>query len=269
MRKAKWRQVFAMALVALWLMPSVTYGGMKIVPQGSVSILKGDREVRRIQSEMPVPEGDFMICYGQCLMRTTGVQLVAGEKAVFAAAEAKDRVDVTVKSGRVDFALTEQAPNLAFRTPHDVIQVQEAIFQAASGGAVRGTVAVTEKGTLFQVHEGALRVATQTGTALVGQGQQIQLAAAELAPGGGAAGAGAGAAGAGAAGAGAAGAGAAGAGAAGAAAAGGVAAVGGALGMGTTALVATGVAVAGVTAGAVAAAGTGGDAEVSPSTPIQ
>lgn len=242
MRKAA--KIFAWVLAVLTAAPTWALAGVVVDPNGTVSLLDNGREVRRIQSRMPVPDNHMMLCNGRCLVQMHGIQLVAENQAVFAVSEGSTHWDVTVKSGRVDFSVRPEAKLVTFRTPHDVLQLEEAVFQAASESLVRGTLVVTEQETRFALHEGTLRVKSRNGSQLVGAGHEIQLAQSQMAPAAGGAGTGAGAA------------------------AGAGAGAGTALGMGTGALIATGLSLGAMAAGAaVASDAADGGQEVSPSAP--
>jgi hypothetical protein len=176
------RTVAVWVLVGLLVLPAGAWAGAVMRPNGTMSVLENGREVRRIQSEMPVPDGLQLLCNGRCLVQMEGVQMVAHDQAVFAVSEGADRWDVTVKSGRLDFAMRSDADLVTFRTPHDMIRFEEAIFSADTGSMVRGSLIVTEKETRLALHEGTLKVASRNGSQVLSPGAEIQLASSEFAP---------------------------------------------------------------------------------------
>lgn len=177
-------EFLAIVLVAaLVAQPMVAMAGSpnRLVPTGNVSVLANGKEVNRFKSEMPLPEGLLMACSGSCLVQTQGLQLVAQDQAVFALTDGEKNYDMTVKSGRVDFAIRAEAKPVAFHTPQDLIRAEQAIVPAGTNGLVRGYVTVSDTGTELNVQEGALQVVSQNGTQTVKPGQpMIILAQAQM-----------------------------------------------------------------------------------------
>jgi hypothetical protein len=292
---------------AICLLATTATAGVVVRPQGAVSLLEDGREVRRVRSAFPLSDHQMVLCRGQCWVQMSGVQFTALDQSVFGVAEGTEGWDVMVSSGRLDFAMRSDAKPVNFRTPHDVLQVEEVVVPASSQGVVRGTLTVTEAETRLTVQQGTLRVSAGGGSHVIAAGYELQLAQAHMAPpaagkneeddsdnktilvpgaagGSGSGGAASGGAAGGVAGGGSAAGGAvAGGGAAGAGAGAGIGAgLGAGLGLTGTTLVVTGVTTALVVGGAVAASeggGGGGGAagpeevppvppeEVSPSTP--
>lgn len=176
------RTVVVWALVGLLVLPAGAWAGAVMRPNGTMSVLENGREVRRIQSEMPVPDGLQLLCNGRCLVQMEGVQMVAHDQAVFAVSEGADSWDVSVKSGRLDFAMRSDADLVTFRTPHDVVRFEDAVFSADTGSMVRGSLIVTENETRLALHEGTLKVASRNGSQVLSPGAEIRLASSEFAP---------------------------------------------------------------------------------------
>ncbi len=162
--------------------PMAAFAGSspRLIPNGAVSVLADGKEVDQFRSEMPMPQGTMMACSGSCIIQSQSLQLVARDKAVFALTEESSRWDLTVKTGRVDFAMRSEAKPVSFNTPHDTIRTKQVIVPASSGGLVRGFVSVTEKGTELSVQEGALQVVDHRGTQLVQPGHSLLLAQAVI-----------------------------------------------------------------------------------------
>jgi hypothetical protein len=120
----------------------------RLIPAGTVSVLENGKEVNRFKSEMPMPQGLTMAVNGKCIIQSQSLQLVAQDEAVFALTEAESRYDLTVKSGRVDFAMrSEQNPFPSY--PHDLIRAERAIVPAAAMVG-EGFITVTKDGTDFR-----------------------------------------------------------------------------------------------------------------------
>ena len=234
----KFCKSFVVVLAALLVaqpMLAAAASSARIIPTGNVSLLADGKEMSQFRSEMPLPQGALMACNGNALVQTQNLQLVAVDKTVFALAESQKQWDLTVKSGQVDFAISAQAKPMAFHTPHDSIQAEQAIVPAGSDGLVRGSLSVAENGTELTIQEGALQVMTSEGQQLVQAGHSVVLAQAKVGNAGKVAAAGTAATAAGA----------------------GVAAAGGSGISSTTALAAGGVVAAGIAAGAIGATSSG------------
>ena len=156
--------------------------GARVIPQGEVSLLEDGRAVSQFQSELPLPEGTLMLCSGSCLVQTQNLQLVALDQAVFALAEGKDRWDLTVKSGQIDFAIRSDAKPVSFHTPHDTIQAEGSIVPASGSATVKGSIKVSETESVLSIQEGAMQVMSPGGTVLVQPGKVIRLAQAQMTP---------------------------------------------------------------------------------------
>ncbi len=176
-------EMFVLVLVAVMIgQPLAAFAGSspRMIPGEKVSILADGKEVNQFRSEMPVPQGTMMACSGSCIIQSQDLQLVARDKAVFALTEERSQWDLTVKTGRVDFAMRSEAKPVSFNTPHDTIRTEQVIVPASSEGLVRGFVSVTDKGTELSVQEGALQVVNQNGSQLVQPGHSILLAQAVI-----------------------------------------------------------------------------------------
>jgi hypothetical protein len=178
------RTVVTILALLLVVQPVFSWAGpgARVIPQGNVSLLEEGKEVGQFRSELPLPEGTLMLCNGNCLVQTQNLQLVARDQAVFALAETKERWDLTVKSGQLDFAMRPEAKPISFHTPHDTLQTQGAIVPASGTAMVRGSIKVTENESVLTMQEGTLQVMSPDGTVLVQPGQGLRLAQAQGTP---------------------------------------------------------------------------------------
>jgi len=180
-------KVLSLVMVFLLIMQPVFAGAAssaRIIPTGKVSVLgeADGRELNHFKSEMPLPQGILMACSGNCLIQTQHLQLVAQDQAVFAASDGEQQWDLTVKNGRVDFAIRPEAKPIAFHTPHDVLRIEQAVIPAGGSGAVRGYISVRDKVTEVAVEEGALQVSGANGVQMIQPGHSILLAQAQMTP---------------------------------------------------------------------------------------
>lgn len=170
------------ALMIVQPVPASAESVLRLIPTGTVNLVEDGKSVGSFRSEMPLPQGMLMACKGSCIVQSQSLQLVARDEAVFALAEAAERWDLTVKTGRVDFTMRSQVKPVTFHTPHDTLQTQQVIVPAGNNGLVRGYVVVTDGSTELHVTEGALQMTTRNGSQRVHPGHSIQLAQAVIAP---------------------------------------------------------------------------------------
>ncbi len=122
---------------------------------------------------MPLPQGASLVCSGECLVLGDRFQLLAHDKAKFSLAK-NDKVWVlTVKSGTVEFAMSEDA-KLAFVTPKGKYEVTKA---TPANGLVIGRVDVTATGTEFSTASGVLKLASADGVQVIKPGADADAAA--------------------------------------------------------------------------------------------
>jgi len=166
----------------LIVQPVVGYAGSKarLVPSGKVSVLQDGKEVGRFRSEMPLPQGIMMACNGNCVVQSRDVQIMVHDKSIFALIEDNSQWDLTVNSGRIDFAVRTEGKPIFFHTPHDLVQTQRMIVPVGSEGLLRGHIIVEAKTTELGVDQGAMQVLSRNGVDLIEEGHSIVLAQAEM-----------------------------------------------------------------------------------------
>lgn len=184
MRKSL-RSMSLCLVVAFSLSSTVSFaaqGGS--IGQGNISVLKGGQVVDTLKGQNPIDESAMMVCDGRCMIKSQGISLVAADQAKFAIKNEADTFRLFLRSGSVDYVITEKARKIAFHTPEGVYSVAEIVFNAASDPVVRGTVAVTKDGkTEVRVTEGRLVFATADGMKTVNANEKIVLAIASPPPG--------------------------------------------------------------------------------------
>jgi hypothetical protein len=147
------------------------------IGQGDFSVLKNEQVVDTLKGQNPIDESSLLVCDGKCMIKSEGISLVAADQAKFAIKNEADTFRLYLRSGSVDYVITEKARKIAFHTPEGVYSVAEIIFNAASDPVVRGTVAVTKDGkTEVSVKEGRLVFATADGMKTVNANEKIVLA---------------------------------------------------------------------------------------------
>lgn len=170
--------VMASLLVGLPTLATAGKPVVRMIPMGKVSLLSNGKEVRQFKSEVPLPDGLLMVGEGQCVIQSSGLQLVVHDKAIFALEEQGNQWNLNIKQGRVDFAMRPDAKPVTFITPHDVINTQQAIAKAGSDGLIKGFVTVTKDETQLGMLEGSLRASGTKGSRVIDEGKGISLAVA-------------------------------------------------------------------------------------------
>jgi len=165
------------ALLAAWQpLYAAEQSAVRLIPLQQVTLLKDGKPAQQFRSEVPLPEGLMLASSGKCLLQTKGLQLTAYDKTIFAVRQADRQWDLSIKTGRIDFALRADTKPIAFRTPNQLVQTEPALVPASTGGLIKGYVKVTADRTEFVVQQGALRVTTSEGTQLLQNGRSIVLA---------------------------------------------------------------------------------------------
>ena len=147
------------------------------IGQGDISVMKGSQVVDQLKGQNPVQDSSMLVCDGKCMIKSEGISLVAADQAKFAIKNEADTFRLFLRSGSVDYVITEKARKIAFHTPEGVYSVADVIFNAGSDPVVRGTVTVTKDGkTEVSVKEGKLVFATADGMKTVNADEKIVLA---------------------------------------------------------------------------------------------
>lgn len=145
----------------------------RLIPSESSSLIIDGQEMTSIKSEMVLPEGKLITCRGSCLVQARNMQFVPQDQSIFALSETSEHYELTVRSGRVDFAVGRDSKGLTFHVPNQTIQSEKTPLSATESGVVRGYVTVTDQGAEIVVQEGALQVATADGARMVEPNQPL------------------------------------------------------------------------------------------------
>lgn len=144
---------------------------------GNVSVYKGGELVSTLSGQNPVEDGALFICKGRCMVKSEGISLIGADGAKMAVGSEEDSFNLYLKEGRVDYTITNNSRNITFITPDGAYSVADAVFDAASQPAVKGSVFVNAQGkTEIAVTEGRLVFATADGMKTISAGNAIVLA---------------------------------------------------------------------------------------------
>ena len=135
----------------------------RVIPKGTLSVVENGKTVSEFHSEVPLPQGASLVCSGECLVQGEKFQLLAHDKTQFSLAKKGKVWVLTVKSGTVEFTMSEDA-KLVFVTPKGRYEVAKVI---PAKGLVTGRVNVSAAGTEFATAAGVLFLASAGGVQVI------------------------------------------------------------------------------------------------------
>ncbi len=86
------------------------------IGQGDISVMKGSQVVDQLKGQNPVQDSSMLVCDGKCMIKSEGISLVAADQAKFAIKNEADTFRLFLRSGSVDYVITEKARKIAFHT---------------------------------------------------------------------------------------------------------------------------------------------------------
>jgi hypothetical protein len=143
----------------------------RIVPTGTVSIIKDGKVVGQFSQEAPFPEGALLRCEAQCAVQLDDVYMVAEPDTVFSVSPMADRHDVLVQQGTVYYSLNESSRPLHFDTPAGSATTGDL---SMTEGELRGYVRVAGNET-----ESSMTVATGSEEVPITSGKKITMTLAD------------------------------------------------------------------------------------------
>ena len=153
----------------------------RLIPDGKVSLYKGNQKIGEYRSEAPLPDDTLLSVQGQCGVKLNNIYLVATDKSLFSIrTEPYSRI-LTLERGTAYFALASNA--LAFQTPGQMINTNKIILNASSDhGLLKGYISVQDGTTKIGVLEGgSMSLTVNDGNSImVKSGQELLLAQADL-----------------------------------------------------------------------------------------
>ena len=171
------KKIVVAALGMLMAMGSTTVLASGSIGHGNMSVFQGDQLVDKLSGQNPIAESSLLVCDGKCMVKSEGISLVATDQAKFAIQNEDSVFNLYVRSGKVDYVISDNARQIAFHTPEGTYTVADVIFNASSSPVVRGSVQVSETGeTEIEVTEGRLVFATGDGVKTVDANNKIVLA---------------------------------------------------------------------------------------------
>ena len=149
----------------------------RVIPKGTVSVIKDGKVVSEFTQEAPLPEGTLLKCQGQCTVRMNDVYMVAESDTVFSVTSTANSNQLLVQEGTVYFSVNESSRPLEFNTPSGVVTTrQTSITDTELRGYVRVSGNEAEVGV---IGGGTMIVDTPNGEMAIVPGKQVTLALAE------------------------------------------------------------------------------------------
>lgn len=173
--------MITLLVVMLVAQPMLAAAGSstRIIPSGEVTVLENGKAVSQFRSEMPLTRDSLMLSSGNCVVQNQDLQLVAHDKSVFAVKQgAASNWDLTLKTGRVDFALRPTVKSVSYEIPSQTVQASLSKGSVGPNGLARGFIVVSDSGAELTMQEGSLEVSTSEGSQIAKPGQSIILTAA-------------------------------------------------------------------------------------------
>lgn len=149
----------------------------RIIPKGTVSVIKDGKIVGEFTQEAPLPEGSLLKCQGQCTVRMNDAYLVAEHDTVFSVTPMADSNELLVQEGTVYFSVNEASRPMNFNTPSGAVTTRRT---SLTDNELRGYVRVSgNESEVGVIRGGTMIVDTPNGEMAIMQGKQVTLALVE------------------------------------------------------------------------------------------
>jgi hypothetical protein len=166
---------------------SADQNSARLIPSDVVYGYENNQKIAEFKNEVPFPEEMLLKSQGDSGIKMDNILLVAEDKSEFSITTESDCCYITVKSGKVHFAISDLPKPLAFVTPQGIVTSRQLILNANSSssslaGMLQGTVSVDKnsKSSEYSVYQGgSLLLATSDGDRLINNNQQLLLAQAD------------------------------------------------------------------------------------------
>jgi hypothetical protein len=156
---------------------SANANSARIIPKGTVSVIKDGKIVGEFTQEAPLPEGSLLKCEGQCTVRLDDAYLVAEHDTVFSVTPMAESNELLVQEGTVYFSINESSRPLQFNTPAGVVTTRQT---SLTDGELRGYVRVSgNEAEVGVIGGGTMIVSTPNGEMAILPGKQVTLALVE------------------------------------------------------------------------------------------
>jgi hypothetical protein len=149
----------------------------RVIPKGTVSVIKDGKVVSEFTREAPLPEGSLLKCQGQCTVRMDDAYMVAESDTVFSVTPTANSIELQVQEGTVYFSVNESSRPLQFNTPSGVVTTRQT---SMADDELRGYVRVSgNEAEVGVIGGGTMIVDTPNGEMALLPGKQVTLALVE------------------------------------------------------------------------------------------
>jgi hypothetical protein len=146
----------------------------RIIPKGTVSVIKDDRVMGEFTREAPLPEGSLLRCEGQCTVRMNDASMVAEPGTIFSLSPMADIIELLIQKGTVYFSINESSRPIQFNTPAGVVSPREV---SLTDGELKGYVRVSgNEAEVGVIGGGTMIVDTPKGEMALLPGKKVALA---------------------------------------------------------------------------------------------
>ena len=146
----------------------------RIIPNGTVSVIKDGKVVGEFTQEAPLLVGSLLKCDGQCAVRMNDTYMVTEPDTVFSISPMANNNELLVQEGTVYFSINESSRPLQFYTPPGVVATRQA---SVTDGELKGYVRVSgNEAEVGVIEGGTMIVDTPNGEMALLPGKQVTLA---------------------------------------------------------------------------------------------
>jgi hypothetical protein len=159
---------------------SASVNSARIIPNGTVSVIKDDKIVGEFAQEAPLPEGSLLRCEAQCTVRMNDAYMVAEPNALFSVSPMADSTELLVQEGTVYFSITESSRPFRFNTPDGIVTTRQI---SLTDNELMGYVRVfNNKAEVGVIAGGTMKVDTPKGEMAIPPEKQVTLARVDTGP---------------------------------------------------------------------------------------
>jgi hypothetical protein len=149
-------------------------GSARIIPTGTVSIIKDGQVVGQFSQEAPLPEGALLRCEDKCAVKLDDTYMVVDAGTEFSVTPAADSTGLYVKTGTVYYSINESSNPLQIDTPNGEATTGDLTM---TDNELRGYVRVSGNETeIGVIGGGTMMMETASGEMAVTPGNAVTIA---------------------------------------------------------------------------------------------
>ena len=149
-------------------------GSARIIPTGTVSIIKDGQVVGQFSQEAPLPEGALLRCEDKCAVKLNDTYMMVDAGTEFSITPAADSTGLYVKTGTVYYSINESSNPLQIDTPNGEATTGDLTM---TDDELRGYVRVSGNETeIGVIGGGTMMMETASGEMAVTSGNAVTIA---------------------------------------------------------------------------------------------